>query len=216
MGGHIRDRFSFGALACLAVMGCSKQAAQPAADCDACDAAVGDTGPLGSLASASFHLVAVDGASCQPSPRWVNLPIGDVATPTLTGSMRGHPVFDGENGAAVYCSVFLIGGGYAMSAELDVPDGRRYVHLTTSALINPKSTAPQPISIDLEDESTGRLRQGDCTLVPGIDGEDWSVAMAPGRFWGKIACSSLLYGSSDAGASGCAIDVGYLELGDCR
>jgi hypothetical protein len=145
----------------------------------------------------------------------MNVPIGDITQPTVTGSMRGERAVDGQNGAAVTCTVILIGGGYAMSADLEVALERRSGHLTTSALINPKMSTPQPIEIRIEDEAVTPLRQGDCSLVPGIDGADWSVAMAPGRFWGKIACPGLLFAATDAGASGCAIDEGYLELAHC-
>ena len=146
----------------------------------------------------------------------MNLPVADTAQPTVTGSMRGDPAVNGENGAGVSCTVMLIGGGYAMAAELEVASGDRFGHLTTSALVNPKMSTPQPIEIDITDEAVTPLHQGDCSLVPGIDGVDWSVAMAPGRFWGKIVCPSLLLATTDAGASGCAIDEGYLEIGYCR
>jgi hypothetical protein len=146
----------------------------------------------------------------------MNLPIAGTTEPTLTGKMRGPAAIDGANGATVTCSVFLIGGGYAMAGDLEVALGDRFVHVSANALVNPRMSTPQPISLVVEDEAVTPLRQGDCTLVPGIDGEDWTVAMAPGRFWGKVACSSLLHASSDAGASGCAIDEGYLELGDCH
>jgi hypothetical protein len=201
------------AVSCIAAMNCSSTAAEtPKTECAGCTA---DAAPPAPQGSASLHLVAADGAACAPGPRWMNVPIGDIALPTVTGSMRGERAVDGQNGAAVTCTVILIGGGYAMSADLEVARGDRFIHLTTSALVNPKTSAPQPIEIHVEDEAVNPLRQGDCSLVPGVDGEDWSVAMAPGRFWGKIVCPGLLFAASDAGASGCAIDEGYLELAHC-
>jgi hypothetical protein len=147
----------------------------------------------------------------------MNVPIADTAQPMVTGSMVGERAVDGENGAAVSCSAFLIGGGYAMSGELEVREGDRFEHISANALIDPDVSTPQPISLRIEDEAVAPLHQGDCQLVPGIDGEAWDVALAPGRFWGKVSCSSLLIAAPDAGdASGCAIDVGYLEFSNCR
>jgi hypothetical protein len=147
----------------------------------------------------------------------MNVPIADIAQPTVTGSMLGARVVDGIDGAAVVCSVFLIGGGYAMSGELKVAQGNRFGHVSANALINPKTSAPQPISVEIEDEAVAPLHQGDCSLAPGIDGAGWDVALMPGRFWGKIVCPSLLLVAADAaGASGCAIDEGYLELENCQ
>lgn len=146
----------------------------------------------------------------------MNVPLGDVTRPTVTGSTLGDLAVDGESGAAVTCSIFLIGGGYAMSGELEVTQADRFGRVSANALISPTTSAPQPISIRIEDEATGPLRQGDCSLVPGLDGAGWGLALAPGRFWGKLVCSSLLLADSDAGASGCAIDEGYIELESCQ
>jgi hypothetical protein len=145
----------------------------------------------------------------------MNLPIADIAAPTVTGTMVGEQAVDGENGAAVACSVFLIGGGYAMSGELEVSSGDRFGHVSANALIDPKTSAPQPLSIQVEDDAVTPLHAGNCTVLPGPDGASWSDAIMPGRFWGKVVCASLLNATDAGDASGCAIDVGYLELDNC-
>ena len=207
------------ALGCIAVASCSSHPAPPASsECVECgtDAAPPDAALPSPRGSASLHLVAVAGATCAPAPRWINVPIADIARPTVTGSMFGEYAVNGENGADVSCAIFLIGGGYAMSGELRVANGDRLGHVSANALIDPDRSSPQPISLDVEDEVVSPLHQGDCSLVPGLDGVGWDVALAPGRFWGKLVCSSLLDASDAGGASGCAIDEGYLELDTCR
>jgi hypothetical protein len=212
-----RDRIWAGGVACalsfVAATGCSSRTEQVSTECDACAI---DAGPPAAQGTASLHLVSAAGASCAQGPRWMNVPIADIAQPTVTGSMIGERAVDGENGAVVSCTVILIGGGYAMSGDFDVAYGDRFSRVSANALIDPKTSDPQPISVHVEDEAVVPLHQGDCSLVPGLDGLGWGSALRPGRFWGKLVCSSLLLADADAGgASGCAIDEGYIELENC-
>jgi hypothetical protein len=186
-------------------------------------AACSDPVPPAAQGSASLYLTnnAMMGTNCPPFAHWVNVPWVKGSGQQTYASVRPAPAIDGQDQAAVNCSVKANGSTFDVSGSLKSPATDNMgtpvnpTVITIRTTITADTPAPGAVSI-LDDKTATTYSSEACTfsahpLQAGID----KLEVAAGRFWGSVTCPKFNDPSNPDMNALCQISPGFVVLENC-
>jgi len=184
-------------------------------------------------ASVSLYLTtytnAMAGMACPASPHWVNVPDAPSGQQAFTDH-KGGTAIDGQDQAAVTCTVRDTGGPFSVSASLKVPasdpaTGKALnpTLVTFQTTISP-DTAAQGIVTIQDAKTTSPYSSSDeaeraastCTFSVHKLKDTDQLAIAPGRMWASVNCPRFRDTQSSNINEICSIASGIVILENCQ
>ena len=168
-------------------------------------------------------------AICAPGPHWVNVPFAAGGGQQTTATRKGALSVDGQDQAAIDCTVKDNGGVFSVSASLRStavnPQTGMQVRPTTISISTTIGADQQAQgSVSIQDDktttaftSTNDIEQTDATYLfsvhPLMMGDQ--LGIAPGRMWASVNCPRFRDPQSSNLNEACQVAPGYVVLENC-